>query len=171
MAQTYQHIYSPTKGIVTNIIPTALTKESSPSIDGMYLSNGEVVSDYGYVNYPEPSTTQTNKLHGVFMKGMQFYKSDGSTYPVVVTTTNAYLYNTSTGTWDVITQGQLLSNCETAWTAGSADVTVSNSTTVKLRGSKSVKLSIVAQGDIILNGNFETWSGGASVAPDNWVLT
>ena len=53
----WTHIFAPTKGMITNVPSTLLPKEASPWIKGMYLKDGEAVSDFGYVDYPTPAAT------------------------------------------------------------------------------------------------------------------
>jgi hypothetical protein len=146
----YKHIHNPTKGLVTRYPPFALdnpdgiTSKATPYCSGIYLSNGEVCSDWGHNALPVVTDTRTNYLNGSFMKSYQFFKTDGVTHEIALTTTQAYEFNTSTQTWDCITRGTLIDDCETAWTA-SADVTSTRDTTIKLRGSYSAK-HVIASG-------------------------
>jgi len=129
--------------MVTNIAPTLLPKEASPYIKGCYLKHGEVVSDFGYVDFPIPSATQTNQLNGTVMLIDQFYKEDGTSSLLAFTTTNVYKYNTTTETWDVVTQGIEIDDCEAAWDA-KANVTSTRDSAVKLRDTYSAKHVIAA---------------------------
>lgn len=140
---SFKHIISPTKGLFTAAPPTQIEDEASPYNAGIYMRDGEVVSDYGHTTFPVPGLLKTNKVHGIFMRGDQFLTTDGINRAVVHTTTNAYQYNTSTNTWDCITKGQTIDDGESAWTP-SANVTATNDTSTKLRGSKSTKLAIAA---------------------------
>ncbi len=141
----WHHIYAPTKGLVTSISSTRLPKEASPYMKGVYLKNGEVRSDYGYTAFPVAGVIKTNALHGIPLKFNQFTKWDGTSHLVALTTTNAYDYNTTTNTWDCVTKGTLVEDCEDAWNEQAiANVTTTAVTTPKLRGTNSVKVAIGA---------------------------
>ncbi len=91
----WKHIYGPVKGMITSAPPSGIPAEASPYIKGCYLKDGEVCSDFGYINFPTPGVLKTNKLHGFVMKIDQFYKLDGTSYLLAFTTTNSYQYNTT----------------------------------------------------------------------------
>lgn len=137
------HIYSPEKGLILNKPSTTIPKEASTYISGMYIKDGEVISDFGHRAFPSPGDTQTNYLHGTVMRIDQFFVLSGLSYLIAFTTTNAYQYNTGTSTWDNITQGATVEDCEDAWTAN-ANVTSAVDSSVKLRGTNSVKNTIGA---------------------------
>lgn len=139
----WHHVYAPTKGMITSIPSTILAKEASPWIKGCYLRDGEVNSDFGHTDWPTPGVLKTNALNGSVMKIDQLFLTNGNSYLLAFTTTNAYQYNTSTDTWDVVTRGILVDDCETAWTA-QANVTSTRDTAVKLRGTYSAKHVIAA---------------------------
>lgn len=134
----YHHVYAPTKGMITNVPSTLLPKEASPNIKGMYLKDGEMISDFGHVAFPTPGVLMTNALNGSVLAVEQFFLKIGTSSLLAFTTTNVYKYNTSTTTWDVVTQGTEINNCEAQWDAQS-EVTSTADTAVKLRGSKSAK--------------------------------
>ena len=137
----FKHIYSPYKGMILNAPTTLIPPEASPYIKGMYIKDGEIVSDFGMSNFPSPGDAKTNRVHGTVMMIDQFYELSGLSYLLALTTTNIYEYNTSTETWDCITQGTTVEDCEDAWTANT-NVTSSAEGTIKLRGSNSVKIDI-----------------------------
>ena len=139
----WHHIYAPTKGMITNVPATLLPKEASPYIKGMYLRDGEIVSDFGHTDFPVTGNTKTNALNGTVMYITQFYLKDGTSSLLAFTTTGCYKYNTSTLTWDCITQGTLVENCEDAW-AAAANVTSTADGTIKLTGTYSSKNLIAA---------------------------
>jgi hypothetical protein len=143
-AGTWTHVYAPTKGMMTAKPPTLLDKEASPYIKGCYCKEGEVVSDSGYIPFPTAGALKTNLLHGKILKYDQLYTVNGNSYLLCFTTTNTYLYNTTTDTWDNITVGTLANDCEDAWTAIDGNVTCSASSTVKLRGTYSAKNAVAA---------------------------
>ena len=165
----WKHVYDPTKGLITSRPATGIPAEASPYLHGVYLKDGEVKSDYGMTNFPEPGLLKTNALLGTLMSLDQFYLLNGVSYLLAFTTKHVYYLNETSGTWDVVTMGILIDDCEAAWTAGS-NVTSTADTSVKLRGSKSAKHVLNAE-ENVLNGTMEAWAGGASAAPDSWVLT
>ena len=139
----YKNVEAPTKGLVTVIPSTMLEEEMSPSMAGVILKDGEVSSDYGTVQYPIPGVLKTNALNGIFMRADPFDLTSGVQRLVALTTTNAYEYNTSTTTWDCITKGQTIEDCEDAWVA-KTNVTSTADSSVKLRGTNSSKNVIAA---------------------------
>lgn len=139
----FKHVYAPTQGMITDTPSTVIPAQASPNIEAMKLKDGIASSDTGHIDFPTVGVLATNELNGTFMKFAQFYKTDGTSYAIALTTTNAYQYNTSTSTWDVITWGTEIDNCEAAWDA-QANVTSTADTAVKLRGSKAAKHVIAA---------------------------
>lgn len=139
----YKHILAPTKGLFTAAPPTMLEDEMSPSMSGVYLKDGEVVSDYGHSAFPSPGVLKTNQLNGALVKLFSYTQLSGITHLLAFTTTDAYEYNSTTTTWDCITKGQTVEDCEDAWTA-SANVTATADSSVKLRGTNSSKLVVAA---------------------------
>ena len=140
----YKHVFGPVKGIMTNESPTAIAREATPYCKGVYMKNSEVCSDYGYTEYPVASGTMTNFLSGSIMRVDQFYTLEGLSWLLAITTKNIYQLNTSTTTWDCITPGITLDDCEDAWTQVDAACTVTADTAIKLRGSKSAKMAMSA---------------------------
>lgn len=134
----WKHVYSPSDGMITNAPPSGIKPTASPYIKGCYIKDGEVISDYGTTAFPAQGLLKTNKLHGVPMKIDQLYLNSGLGYMFCLTTTNAYLFNDTTLTWDCVTKGILVDGCESAW-AASANVTSTADTAVKLRGTYSAK--------------------------------
>ena len=80
MPGKWLHVYGPTKGIFTNVPPTLLPPEASPSMKGVYLKDGEIVSDFGHTDFPITSDTKTNALNGTVMRVDQFYELSGLSY-------------------------------------------------------------------------------------------
>ena len=134
----WKHIFGPAKGIIANKPPSGIPPEASPYIKGCYIKDGEVNSDFGYVDFPTAGLLKTNFLNGAVMKVDTFYTRDGLGRLIALTATGAYQYNTTTTTWDCITKGTTVDGGETAWTA-SANVTSTRDTAVKLRGTYSAK--------------------------------
>lgn len=138
-----KHVYGPTRGEIDNMPPTLLPPEGSPYIKGCYLKNGVVKSDFGYVDFPTTGATATNELLGTVMFLDQFYLLDGTSHLLALTTTSMYKYNTNS-TWEDVTFGVDLDDCEDAWTDRSGDTTCSADTTYFLQGSKSAKMIVPA---------------------------
>ncbi len=143
MPLPYTHIFAPTKGIMTNFPPSFLPKDASPFAQGVYMKDGVVSSDFGHTEYPTPGALMTNFLNGSIMRIDQFYTLSGLSFLLAFTTTNLYQYNTSNTTWDCVTQGVTVEDCEDAWTAN-ASVTATAETTPKLRGTKAAKIVIAS---------------------------
>ena len=138
----WKHVYSPTKGICTSLAPTLLPPEASPYMKGVYLKNGVISSDFGYKDFPSTGSTATNQLNGSVMRIDQFYLLNGNSYLICMTTTNLYWYDGTT--WQVMTQGTEIDDCEAAWDA-QANVTSTADATIHLRDSKSAK-HVIATG-------------------------
>ena len=133
----WKHIVSPTKGLITNQASTTIDDRASPYMSGITLRNGEVRSDFGMVDFPTAGATASNALNGTVMNIGQFYLLNGVSYLIAITTTQIYYYNTTTGTWDCITRGTEIDDCEAAWDQETGVVCTAD--TVKLRGTYSSK--------------------------------
>ena len=140
----WKHVYNPTRGLITKDPATGIPAEASSYLVGVYLSAGEVHSDYGTTNYPEPGLLKTNALLGTVMSLDQYFLLNGTSYLLCFTTRQVYYLNETTDTWDCITRGTLLEDCEDAWVA-SANVTSTADASIKLRGSYSSK-NVIATG-------------------------
>ena len=139
----WKHVVDPTIGMITNRPSTALDDRASPFTKGSILVDGEVRSDFGMTAYPVVGNTKTNVLNGTVMLIDQLYLLNGTSYLLAFTTTHLYTYNTTTTTWDCITRGTLVEDCEDAWVA-QTNVTSTADSTIKLRGSTSAKHVIAA---------------------------
>lgn len=134
----WKHVFSPAKGIITARPSTGIPAESSPYMGGTIIRDGEIWSDWGMASYPTPSTTSSNALIGSVMKISQFPITSGVTFEICITTRQIYSFNTVTMTWDCITRGTLICDCESTFTA-SSNVTSTSDTVIFLRGTKSSK--------------------------------
>lgn len=158
-----KQIVAPSKGMVTNIPPNALDSGASPYINGCYLNNGQIISDYGFIQFPVPSNTQSNQLVGSVMTIENFNLSSGIEFLICFTTQFIYNWDTTNLTWNVINQGVIVDTAESAWTA-STNVTSTADTVIKIRGTKSSK-NIIAFGfstGIISYHNFSSLDSSAS---------
>lgn len=133
----FKHVF-PRKGMITNNPPTEIDRSASPLISGCIVKDGVIRSDFGMSAFPTVTALKTNALLGSVMMQEQFYTLGGLSFLLALTTRHLYQYNTSKTTWDVITQGTEIDDCEAAWDA-SANVTSTADTSVKLRDSKSAK--------------------------------
>ncbi len=140
----WKHVKNPILGMITNDAASDIPPDSSPFAKGVYIKDGEVRSDFGMTNYPVPGVLKTNALLGTVMKIETFRLFSGVSYLLAFTTRYLYQFNTVTSTWDVVIQGTLIDDCETAFTA-SANVTSTRDTAVKLRGTYSSK-NVIATG-------------------------
>ena len=139
----WTHVVAPNVGLVTNIAPTALPPGASPNIQGCYLKQGQVITDYGFVDFPTPSNTQSNQLIGTIMTLETLNLSSGIEYLLCFTTSFLYYWNTQSMTWNNITQGVYIDTGGDTWTA-EANVTASNSTAIFIYGAASTELTIGA---------------------------
>src|SRR3990167_10482380 len=89
----WNHVGGLVKGIITNAPPSMLPKEATPYCKGVRLQDGQIISDFGYTDYPVTANTKTNELNGSVMKLDQFYRLDGLADLICMTTTNLYQYN------------------------------------------------------------------------------
>ncbi len=115
-----------TEDIIALNAPLCVGSESAVSpgrffngwIDEVIIRNeAEDISTYGVsASALNLTRTKTNLLNGSVLKIDTFYKADGLGYLIALTTTGAYQYNTTTQTWDCITKGTIVDDCETAWT-------------------------------------------------------
>ena len=139
----YKYVYAPTKGTITSVPPTMLDKEANPFSTGMYIGHGEMVSDYGYKQFPTRGLLKTNKLDGIVLKIEEFKMLDITTQLLCLTSRHIYCYSTTTKVWDCITRSLVIDDCEAAWDA-QANVISTRDTAVKLRGVYASKHVIAA---------------------------
>jgi hypothetical protein len=137
----FKHCYAPVGGMNTSSPPSGIQPVESPYMRGIAIKDGELIPDYGYVSFPTAGALKTNLLHGVPLKIDTHYLTNGQGYLLALTTTNIYKYNESTETWDNITNGALIEDCEDDWVA-STNVTAAAQTSYKLTGTKAVKCAI-----------------------------
>jgi len=120
-------------GINKDIQPTSLQGIYTPFMKNMVLEPSRIRKRLGY------TTLGSNlPLSGTGMKLYQYIDARGSTHLIAFTTTHVYEYQASTDIWLQITPSTDLDECESDWTAG-ANVTNSDDTTYKIRGSASQK--------------------------------
>jgi len=139
----WTHVVSPSVGLVTNVSPTTLPPGASPALGGVYLKQGQIITDYGFVNFPTPSATGTNQLLGTVMTIENFELTTGIEYLFCFTTSFIYNWNTTALTWNVINPNVPIDIGGDTWTA-SANVTSTNSTTIFLWGTASTSLAIAS---------------------------
>jgi hypothetical protein len=139
----WKHVFEPTKGMILDATPTGIPREGATNIQGCYLKDGEVRSEPGYINFPEPGNTKTNALLGNVMLLDQYYTFSGLSFLLCFTTKHIYKYNTSSQAWEVVTMGIEIDDCEAAWDA-QANVTSTADTAVHLRDLASAKHVIAA---------------------------
>lgn len=160
---TWTHVVTPNVGLVTNIAPTALPPGAVSAINGCYLKQGKIISDYGYLPFPTPSQTQSNQLIGTVMTIEDFNMTTGIEFLLCFTTQFVYNWNTVTMTWDVVNQGVLIDNADTTWT-GESNVTTTADNSIFIRGTNSSKniISSLFTTGIISYHNFSSLDSSAS---------
>lgn len=78
------------------------------------------------------------------MVGLDLFRLlSGTEKLLALTRYDGYLYNSATGCWETLTKAVELDGCDSGWTAGTS-VTASHDTSVKVRGSASLKLVLGA---------------------------
>ena len=90
----FKHVVAPRMGQISNAPSSMIPPEASPYIKGCYVKDGEVVSDFGYVDY---GTGQP--FDGAVMKIDTFYTMSGLSFLLVFTTKSVYQYTVSTKAW------------------------------------------------------------------------
>ena len=135
----WKHVVAPTKGLVTNKPSTGIEEQASPYMSGVVLRDGEIRSDFGMSAFPTAGALKTNDLNGTLMRIDQLFLLNGDSHLLALTTSHIYEYNTTTDTWDVITQGNEVDDCEAVWDAQSGLGTI-RSTAVKLRDTYATAL-------------------------------
>jgi hypothetical protein len=144
--------FGATAGVATVLSPIELPDEKLSYAQNILLLKNKIKSRYGYATFgnglPLPSPVVDIE---------QFFKYDGSQYLVIFTTTDAYVYNTGTKYWDLITDNLLVDDTSVNWTA--QPYVSSSVVTSWLRyGSSSIKFVIGSgfTGDTIATHTFES---------------
>lgn len=139
----WTHVGAPTKGYLTSVPSTMAPPEHSPSMKGVILVDGSIKSDFGHTDFPVAGDTTSNHLDSSVMKIEQFYTLAGLTFLLAFTTRNVYLYNTTTTTWDCLTPGNVIDDCEAEWDQGTGVVS-HNDEVIYLRDTYSARHIILA---------------------------
>ena len=126
-------------GINKDIEPTSLEGVFTPFMLNMIIDPRKIRKRLGY------SKLGSNlPLTGTGMELIEYIDARGTTHTVAITTTHAYEYQTDTDLWLQITPAIDLEDCNSGWTQGSGD-TVVYDTSDKMRGSGSLKITLVAE--------------------------
>jgi len=117
-------------------------------IQDQYWSNAKnvYVVDKKVRKRPGYSTFGDNlPLLGTVVGFDNFFGYNGTSYLFCYTTRNAYLYNTSTENWEIVTANTEIQDCEDKddWTA-SANVTLTDDTVYRIKGTNCLKAVIAA---------------------------
>lgn len=124
-------------GINKDIEPTSLEGVFTPWMKNMLLEPNMIKKRLGY------SQLGSNlPLTGTGMKLHQYVDARGNVHLLAMTTTHAYEYDTTAGTWILITPSKVLDACESGWTAGT-NVTNADSTT-HVQGTYSQSFTLTA---------------------------
>lgn len=126
-------------GLNKDIEPTSLGGVFTPFMLNMIIEPKRVRKRLGY------SQLGTNlPLTGTGMDLIEYIDARGTVHTIAITTTHAYEYQADTNLWLQITPSIDLENCDSGWTQGSGD-TVAYDTSDKIRGSGSLKITLVAE--------------------------
>lgn len=125
----------PTKGLNTRQEPTAFSDSFTPGILNMYVEPTKCRKRRGFSKIGESSLP----LRGTGMDLIAYIDARGNRHEIALTTTHAYLYDTTNNEWDDITPSEVLTAADSGWTAGTS-VTLSHDASVKKEGTASAKL-------------------------------
>ncbi len=128
----------PLGGLNTRDEPTLMNRLQTPSMQNMEIDRSSINKRLGYSLFGT-----WLPLRGIGMELIQYTDGPGDNHHIALTTTHAYEYNSSTDIWDIITPGEVLEDCEDVWVAGSGD-TIATDSTIKVKGSKSVKITLAS---------------------------
>ncbi len=147
-----QPIIAPRAGLNLSLPADLISAVEMSACENVYFEDGLTKKRRGYkqigANLP---------LSGAVIGMDQFYRFDGNSDLVALTTKLAYKYRaaittaaTAAGiTWDPISDSEEEDDCETTWTDPGANITIADETTIKKADSKSQKISV---GDAFTTG-------------------
>jgi len=116
---------------------TMIAETFSPGCEEMTFRDGIAGKAYGVSVFAD---TEDTPLLGTFMFAYHYIKNNESDKLVVHTTTNVYVYNTTSELLECITPGTTIENCEDVWSVN-ANVTCAVDTD-KRKGTNSVAITI-----------------------------
>ena len=126
----------PIGGINKDIGPGLIEPAQSPSANNVAVCSDRIGQRHGYANYGSNLA-----LDSQVMGFHRFLKLDNTSYQFAFTFDHAYIWDSTHDSWQIITNGNLIENCEDAWVA-SANVTATLEATIIKRGAGSAKLVI-----------------------------
>jgi len=132
-------IIAPRGGLRFDLPADLISDVEMSECRNVFFEDGLIKKRYGYIqkgnNLP---------LSGPIIGSDQFYMFDGNDWLLVGTTLDMYRWNVTPQMWVPITTSTVLEDCEDVWVAGSGD-TIATDATNYIEGSKSVKITLVAQ--------------------------
>ena len=126
-------------GMQTSVAPMAIKDNKLSYMYNIMIEKNRLKTRHGYIEFGNGLP-----LPNAIVQTHQYSKYDGTQYLVVFTTKDIYVYNSTTGYWDLVTKNLLIDDCEAAWTGTSVNVTVTASTAWFRYGAKSAKIAIAA---------------------------
>ena len=143
MNRQAQETVVPTGGINKDINPGLLPAHQSPSAENTAVVADGIEQRPGFVNYGA-NLALDSQIVGLH----RFLKLDDTNYQFAFTLDHAYIFDATAtlftpNCWQNLTKGNVIEDCDDAWTAN-ANVTATADTTVEKRGSAASKLVIAA---------------------------
>ena len=139
MPYTTYNIPLPLLGINRDDERTFINKTFSPFMKNMVVESTRLRKFLGY----EQLGSVSLPLTGAGMELINYYDARGNQHLIALTTTDAYLYNTSDDNWDKISYNIVLEDCEDVWTGGVGDTIASDAVDFKI-DSASSKVTLIA---------------------------
>jgi hypothetical protein len=117
---------------------------SADQIPSTAMSGGQnIFIEDGFVKKKKGYSQKGAILDGAITGSDQFFEFSGSSFLLVTTPTNVFVWNATTEQWNILSDNTLLENCDDVWAGGSGD-TIASDTTLKVNGSASAKVTLVA---------------------------
>ena len=136
----YHGIHAPVGGLKYALGTTVIGERNTPDCRNVRLTNGIISKNIGFRYFGSTSVTP---LQGALMTLGVYHKAGATNKLMAVTDKNTYQYNTTAGRFTCVTYGEVVSDCETAWT-DNANVTSTRDDTDKWVGTYSAKHVIAA---------------------------
>lgn len=150
-----------TGGLNLDLDPMLIEANQSPNLQNIRLFADHIESLPGYVALGDDLPIKqavTGVMTASRIMGVATWRLlDGTYKSICCDASNAYVYDSTNKIWQIITQGHVISTCDAAWTAA-ASVTQANDTTVKRRGTGSIKLTVADAFTTGVAGYFNTAS-------------
>lgn len=123
MRRQYHPIVGLDSGLDYSTPSTMIAETYCPFCEEVTFRDKMVTKAYGTEFF---AGTNTVPLSGAVMMAKQFVKNNESEKFIVHTTTNVYVYNTTSSMLECITRGTVVENCEDVWTVPANVTTILN---------------------------------------------